>query len=204
MKADILLKIADHLEHKVKDKKFDMGVWKGKNQCGTVACAIGHTYKLIPGLTLIKEYNELIPALKDDEECQYDEAIAIALDITVADAGTLFYDNAYRSNVTRHEVASKIRKFVENRKNLNKHVWIINDDHTITKAKIIEVYEDWDGDLTAYKVQNEESYLVRQQEEIYKSRQAAAKAITQKEEKAIALLEEQIKSHRIIIERCQS
>lgn len=126
MKADILLKIADYLESDVKDENFYLGHWKKDEECGTTACAIGHTCHLIPGLELkLYGYSMWEPVFVcGDREYVSQEAIALALDIPEEDVFELFYSDGYGENPTRYDVAKKIRKYVVDeqvKESLQKH-----------------------------------------------------------------------------------
>ena len=133
-----LLKLADYLEKRVENKKFDMGTWgshvgdhdpKKDNFCGTTACAMGWA-TMIPSFQKLGLVGEWRPVHEDDcagDEVKHsqmihlfaktgraivrDDAIGVAqrlFGITYKEAAHLFYYGGSRKEVVRH-----IREFVK-------------------------------------------------------------------------------------------
>jgi len=118
MNADKLLKLADGLENYVKDEWWNFSsFWQPgfpEQVCGTAACAIGWAPALMDDPRL-KFFNNTIhldgkPIVPYDVGRKY-------FDIPQRHSERLFeyafdYQKVYLRDVTRHEVAAKIREYV--------------------------------------------------------------------------------------------
>lgn len=119
MRLDIINKMADRMEM-VDQNQLTLSYWKREQDCGTVACIVGHCWDLIPGLTLaITSCEDGIfysPRAKGE-----DGVIAVyeALEITYQQALNLFFSMGYggRPNPTIQDVVTKLRSFVEENSN---------------------------------------------------------------------------------------
>lgn len=116
IRADKLLRLAEHLETQVKPRFFNMEVWAETEECGTVACAAGHACSIPEfrraGFKIVyKSDGNLYPQYRGRESF---DAIDKFFGLTDADTDFIFSKNSYPSKkVTPKMVARRIRKLVQ-------------------------------------------------------------------------------------------
>lgn len=106
--AAILFSMAERLTT-VSDKDFDMREWK----CGTVGCAIGHCWDLIPGLKMGEFPLGLCPYYRD--KIGYN-AISEALYLDEFDVKLIFSNLSYE-RPDKKSVIERIRQVAERLQN---------------------------------------------------------------------------------------
>lgn len=114
--------LLDMLKNHVKEEEFDLSAWFVQNNCGTVACVIGHAanYPYFQNLGLFiymdKYLKKGYPILKikDEKFLLFWSAVTTLFNIPLHEAHYLFFDFEY-DNPTLKNVIMRIEDFI------NKH-----------------------------------------------------------------------------------
>ena len=122
MRTDRLLKLADFLENVVPDDQFNIDHWtsvkpKGDHLtvgCGTAGCAIGWCPTIWPDDWELSSVGS--PCLRGHRDWGWaEESIKDFFGLTGQKIDHLFYRESYAvPEVTRHDVAARIRETVAN------------------------------------------------------------------------------------------
>jgi len=109
------LQMLAELLDKVKPDSFNISFWIANNNCGTVACAVGHACMHRPfnemGLTLLGASPQFII---DGKAIKGWSAVYQFFDIDIDTADHLFFVNAYpqKERTPAHVVAARIRAVI--------------------------------------------------------------------------------------------
>lgn len=119
MHRNRIKKLIAHLKDNVKDEAFDMLTWQ--NDCGTVACAMGHATTIpefaLLGLTVEKRKDFFGKQIVYNNNVGF-MAVALFFGIHVLEAEGLFSNVNYHYNgkeVSRQDVIDRLTNFLKKR-----------------------------------------------------------------------------------------